>query len=97
MRRAGEAGARIIGVNNRDLRTFDVSLETSVGLVEYAPPGALLVSESGIRDAKEIARLRASGFSAFLIGETLMRAGGTADTLRALARLTEDVESHDSL
>jgi indole-3-glycerol phosphate synthase len=97
MRRACEAGARIIGVNNRDLRTFEVSLETSVGLVEYAQPGAVLVSESGIRDAKDIARLRACGYSAFLIGETLMRAGRAADTLRALARLSEDVESHDSL
>lgn len=92
MRRASEVGARIIGVNNRDLRTFEVSLETSIGLARHAPGRALLVSESGIRDARDIARLRACGYSAFLVGETLMRAGRPEDTLRDLAGLSEDVE-----
>ena len=86
MRRAADSGARLVGVNNRDLRTFQVSLETSVELAAHAPAGALLVSESGLRDASDIKRLRACGFSAFLIGETLMRA---ADPSRALRELME--------
>jgi indole-3-glycerol phosphate synthase len=82
--RALAAGARIVGVNNRDLRTFEVSLETSVKLAARAPEGTLLVSESGISGPEEIARLRARGFRAFLIGETLMRAERPKDALRIL-------------
>ena len=82
--RAARAGATLIGVNNRDLRTFNVSLETSVALAPHAPAGSLLVSESGISGRVEIARLRACGFDAFLVGETLMRAGRPEETLRAL-------------
>jgi indole-3-glycerol phosphate synthase len=84
MRRAARASARIIGVNNRDLRTFNVSLETSVALAPHAHAGSLLVSESGISGHEEIVRLRACGFDAFLVGETLMRAGRPEETLRAL-------------
>ena|ERR1051325_10290042 len=84
MLRADAAGARVIGVNNRDLRTFNVSLETSVALAPRAPAGSLLVSESGIGGRDEIAMLRACGFKAFLVGETLMRAGRPEETLRAL-------------
>jgi indole-3-glycerol phosphate synthase len=84
MRRAARAGARIVGVNNRDLRTFDVSLETSITLAPRAPAGSLLVSESGISGHEDIARLRTHGFNAFLVGETLMRAGRPEETLRAL-------------
>jgi indole-3-glycerol phosphate synthase len=86
MRRAREAGAKIIGVNNRDLRTFEVTLETSIKLSKTAPAGALLVSESGIRDAADIERLRGSGYKAFLVGETLMRAGRPDEELRMLTR-----------
>ena len=82
--RASEAGARIVGVNNRDLRTFEVSLETSVALAALAPKGALLVSESGIRGVEDVARLRARGFRAFLVGETLMRAESPEAALRSL-------------
>ena len=89
LRRAARAGARIIGVNNRDLRTFSVSLETSVALAPHAPAGALLVSESGIRGANEIAMLRACGFNAFLVGETLMRSGQPEETLRSLVNPVE--------
>lgn len=89
LRRAARAGARIIGVNNRDLRTFNVSLETSVALAPRAPAGALLVSESGISGANEIAMLRACGFKAFLVGETLMRAGRPEETLRSLVNSGE--------
>jgi indole-3-glycerol phosphate synthase len=89
MRRAARAGAGVVGVNNRDLRTFDVSLETSVALAPHAPAGSLLVSESGISGANEIAMLRACGFKAFLVGETLMRAGRPEETLRALVSPVE--------
>lgn len=84
MLRAARAGATLVGVNNRDLRTFNVSLETSVSLAPRAPAGSLLVSESGISGANEIALLRARGFQAFLVGETLMRAGQPEETLRSL-------------
>jgi indole-3-glycerol phosphate synthase len=93
MRRALDAGARIVGVNNRDLHTFEVSLDTSVRLAALAPRGTLLVSESGLRDAADIARLRACGFGAFLIGETLMRAARPEEALRAL---TAPATSHVS-
>ncbi len=82
--RAAVTGARIVGVNNRDLRTFEVSLETSVALASRAPAGTLLVSESGLSDAADVARLRARGFNAFLVGETLMRAESPEAVLRSL-------------
>jgi len=69
----GEAGALAIGVNNRDLRSFEVSLETSLQLIERIPPSVVRVTESGIFTSADIARLRAAGFDAFLIGESLMR------------------------
>jgi indole-3-glycerol phosphate synthase len=84
MRRADAAGARIIGVNNRDLRTFRVSLETSFELARRAPAGRLLVSESGIRDHADIRRLTRAGFNAFLIGETPMRAERPGEILKGL-------------
>jgi len=84
--RACDAGARLVGVNNRDLHTFEVSLETSVRLATLAPRGPLLVSESGLRDARDIARLRTCGFGAFLVGETLMRADRTEEALRSLIK-----------
>src|SRR5215213_3753245 len=87
--RASRAGATLVGVNNRDLRTFNVSLETSVSLAPHAPAGTLLVSESGISGASEIAMLRACGFQAFLVGETLMRAGQPEETLRTLVNSGE--------
>lgn len=78
------AGAELIGVNNRDLTTFEVTLETSLRLAEHMPAGALRVSESGIHDAADVAKLRAAGYSAFLVGEHLMKSG---DPAAALARL----------
>jgi indole-3-glycerol phosphate synthase len=84
MRRAALAGARLVGVNNRDLHTFHVSLETSIEVGAEAPAGALLVSESGLRGASDIKRLRECGYHAFLIGETLMRAADPAHALREL-------------
>ena len=82
--RALAAGARVVGVNNRDLRTFEVSLETSVELAARAPAGTLLVSESGLNGPVEIGRLRACGFGAFLVGEALMRADSPEAALRSL-------------
>ena len=71
--RAVAAGARLIGVNNRNLRTFDVSLSVSERLAQRTPPGALLVSESGLRTRSDLVRLHEAGYSGFLIGETLMK------------------------
>ncbi|MEI9967465.1 MAG: indole-3-glycerol phosphate synthase TrpC [Terracidiphilus sp.] len=69
----GETGADAIGVNNRDLKTFEVSAETSLALVDRIPASVVRVTESGISTRDDIARLRKAGFDAFLIGESLMR------------------------
>jgi len=69
----GESGADAIGVNNRDLRTFDVNPETSLALVGRIPLSVMRVTESGISSHEDIVRLRKAGFDAFLIGESLMR------------------------
>lgn len=82
MKRA--SNSKLIGVNNRDLRTFQVSLETSVQLAQFAPHDALLVSESGLANAADLQRLREHGFHGFLIGETLMRAACPEAALREL-------------
>jgi indole-3-glycerol phosphate synthase len=84
MRRAALCGASLIGVNNRDLRTFHVSLETSVELIKAAPPAALCISESGLRAPEDLRRLRSLGYRGFLIGETLMRSEQPEDVLREL-------------
>lgn len=80
----GETGADAIGVNNRDLRTFEVRLETSIELAGRIPQSVVRVAESGIATPEDIARLRAAGLDAFLIGESLMR---QADPGTALATL----------
>jgi indole-3-glycerol phosphate synthase len=78
------SGAEIIGVNNRDLTTFQVTLETSLELAPHIPSGALKVAESGIVSSADIARLAEAGFTAFLVGEHLMKSGDAAGALRAL-------------
>ncbi len=78
------AGARIVGVNNRDLHTLEVRVETSLELIAAIPDECIAVSESGLRSADDLARLRGAGFDAFLIGEHLMR---EADPAAALSRL----------
>lgn len=85
--RATRAGAKMIGVNNRDLKTFDVSLETSVRLAAAAPPRALLISESGIESAGRIKMLQAVGYRGFLIGERLMRADDPEALLKEFAHV----------
>ena len=69
-----DAGARVIGVNNRNLKDFSVDTDNSKRLREAIPPEVLFVSESGVQNAGDVERLRAIGADAVLIGETLMRA-----------------------
>ncbi len=80
----GETGADAIGVNNRDLRNFEVRLETSIELAERIPAGVVRVTESGLGTAEDLARLRAAGFDAFLIGESLMREADPGAALQTL-------------
>lgn len=82
--RALSAGARIIGVNNRDLKTLAVHLETSYELITHIPDDCLAVAESGLRSHGDLKDLRAMGFDAFLIGEHLMLSPDPALALRAL-------------
>jgi indole-3-glycerol phosphate synthase len=79
-----DSGAQLIGVNNRNLRTFEVNLETSLRLSAQIPAGIIRVSESGIRSAEDILRLQDAGFQAFLIGEHLMRSKDRQHALRML-------------
>jgi indole-3-glycerol phosphate synthase len=79
-----EAGSEIIGVNNRDLRTFEVSLNTSLRLADRIPDGVVKVAESGIHSLADVQLLRDAGFHAFLVGEHLMKAASPASELRAL-------------
>jgi indole-3-glycerol phosphate synthase len=90
MERAARAGARLIGVNNRDLTTFAVDLKTSERLAPNAPRDAILVSESGIDTGRDVKRLQRAGYNAMLVGEHFMRA---ADPGGALGRLIADAES----
>lgn len=87
--RAGTAGASIVGVNNRDLASFKVDLDTSIQLAPLAPKGSVLVSESGITRVADIRRLRAAGFQAFLMGEHLMRAQDPRTALEELLETSE--------
>jgi len=80
----GETGTDAIGVNNRDLTTFDVHLETSLELAEGIPKSVVRVTESGIATPEDLRRLRAAGFNAFLIGESLMRQPDPGAALWAL-------------
>ena len=82
LRRALNAGANVIGVNNRDLETFQVSLETSERLIAKAPREKIMISESGLQSAESLHRLHALGFHGFLIGETLMHARDPEKALR---------------
>jgi indole-3-glycerol phosphate synthase len=79
-----DAGCDLIGVNSRDLRSFRVDLATAFRLAESLPQNAVAVAESGIQHADDIAKLRAAGYHAFLIGESLMRAERPADALKEL-------------
>jgi len=87
--RALAAGAKIIGINNRDLATFTTDLDTTLRLLEQVSGDAVVVSESGIRDAADVSRLGQGGVDAILVGETLLRAkdpGAAAAALSGIAR-----------
>jgi indole-3-glycerol phosphate synthase len=84
MLRAIACGASLIGVNNRNLHTFEVSLDTSLSLALEAPKGTILISESGLRNPMDLSRLREAGYRGFLIGESLMRSENPGATLHEL-------------
>lgn len=82
--RAAAAGARIIGVNNRNLKTLEVNLETSFRLRAKIPRGCLAISESGIKTASDLGRIRDAGFDAVLVGERFMTQPDPGEALRQL-------------
>lgn len=84
VRKLAGAEWELVGINNRNLRTFVVELENSLGLLPLLPPGALKVAESGIHSQDDLRRLRAAGFDAYLIGESLLVSG---DPIAKLAEL----------
>ena len=84
LERALRLRTRLLGVNNRNLRTFEVSLDTTLALLASVPPDRLLVTESGILAPADVARMRAAGVHAFLVGEAFMRAPDPGEALRAL-------------
>lgn len=85
LNQALKIGAKLIGVNNRDLHTFNVALDVSRALIKHKPDNALMITESGISSRDEIIELKSLGFDGFLIGETLMRSGDPDKELRMLA------------
>lgn len=94
LQRAVDAGCDLIGVNNRDLKTFEISLTTAFSLAEQFPKHVFAVAESGIENGMDIARLQTAGYRAFLIGETLMRAQLPGEALkRMLAEASSAVSS----
>jgi indole-3-glycerol phosphate synthase len=84
LQRALDAGCDLIGVNSRNLRTFEVNLQTAFRLVEKVPSSCLRVAESGIQSGADLARLRSAGYDAFLIGESLMKAKRPGEELAKL-------------
>ena len=87
MAMALDAGADLVGINNRDLRSFEVSLATTERLAPLAPDGVVLVAESGIRTRADVQRLKACGVHAVLVGETLMRSEDVEAAARALTNV----------
>lgn len=82
-----EAGCTIFGINNRNLKDFTVTLDTTKALAELIPDGGIIVSESGIKTAEDIKFVTDCGANAVLIGETLMRSGNPSDSLKELRKL----------
>jgi indole-3-glycerol phosphate synthase len=89
LQRAVDAGCTLIGVNSRNLRTFEVNLDTAFRLAEKMPSNCVRVAESGIQSGSDIAQLRSAGYQAFLIGESLMKADHPG---KALAKLLEEAK-----
>jgi indole-3-glycerol phosphate synthase len=90
LQRALDAGCTLIGINSRNLQTFEVTLDTALQLAEKIPAGCLRVAESGIHTGEDVARLRAAGYQAFLIGESLMKQKHPGE---ALASLMEEAKA----
>ena len=86
LQRALDAGCDLIGINSRNLRTFEVNLETAFRLVENIPAECVRVAESGIQSGADVARLRSAGYEAFLIGESLMKAEHPGEALAKLMK-----------
>ena len=84
MHRALALGAKLIGINNRNLRTFDVSLETTLDMLSMVPDDVLLITESGIHTAKHVALMREHDVHAYLVGEAFMRADDPGSALASL-------------
>jgi indole-3-glycerol phosphate synthase len=82
--RALEAGCDLVGVNSRDLQTFNVDLETAFRVAQMLPPEVVAIAESGIESGRDVAQLRSAGYNAFLIGETLMKAPAPGEALNRL-------------
>jgi len=90
LQRALDAGCDLIGINSRNLHTFEVTLDTALRLAEKIPGGCLRVAESGIHSGADMARLKAAGYDAFLIGESLMKKERPGE---ALAKLMEEAKA----
>jgi indole-3-glycerol phosphate synthase len=90
LRRALDSGATLVGVNNRDLSTFDVNLEVSMNLAPVIPKGVTALAESGIRSGDDVRRLTDAGYRGFLVGEHLMRAASPGAALAELLRKSGD-------
>jgi indole-3-glycerol phosphate synthase len=84
MKRVADLDVACIGINNRDLRTFKVSLDATFRLRDLAPKSALVISESGIKSCNDVARLKAAGVGAVLVGEHLLRQGDLGLAVRDL-------------
>jgi len=93
LQRALDVGCDLIGINSRDLRTFEVNLETAFRLANKLPSGCVRVAESGIHSGADLARLRAAGYDAFLIGEFLMKAERPGAALKNLLQEAKTVAS----
>ncbi len=93
LQRALDAGCDLIGINSRDLRTFEVKLATLFRLAEKIPAGCLAVAESGIHSGADLAQLRAAGYEAFLIGESLMKAKHPGKALTGLLEEAKAIAS----
>ena len=90
LKRALDAGCDMIGINSRDLHTFQVNLETALRLAAKIPENCLAVAESGIQSGADISRLRAAGYDAFLVGESLMKARTSRQSADGVAGRCED-------
>jgi indole-3-glycerol phosphate synthase len=84
LQRALQLESRLVGINNRNLRSFEVSLDTTLGMLKDVPADRLLVTESGILARADVQRMRAAGVHAFLVGEAFMRAEEPGEALAEL-------------